>query len=87
MDTTYTHMTPEAVWRMLCRRVDEAGLTKFTTHDLRRTYIGNMLEEGVDVATVSRIVGHKSVNTTAAYDRRPKKIRQRAAERLPNPMG
>jgi integrase len=86
MDTTFAHMTPEAAWHMLCRRVEEAGLPKFTTHDLRRTYIGNMFEEGVGVEQVAHIVGHKDINTTAAYDRRPKKARQRAAERLPNPM-
>jgi len=59
-----------AVWQMLKDRQAAAKVRPFTPHDLRRTFISNMLGAGVDVSTVASIAGHKSPNVTMAYDRR-----------------
>jgi len=59
-----------AVWQMLKERQAAAKVKAFTPHDLRRTFISNMLGAGVDVSTVAAIAGHKSPNVTMAYDRR-----------------
>ncbi len=39
----------------------------FNTHSLRYAFINYLLSKGVDVPTVSRIVGHKSLDTILTY--------------------
>ncbi len=65
----------------------KAGLPHLTPHDFRRTFIGDLLSGGVDLATVQAMVGHASPVTTARYDRRPAEQRREAANlvRLPRP--
>lgn len=40
---------------------------KFSNHTLRRTFGRMMYRSGVDVATISRMMGHESQNTTLKY--------------------
>lgn len=68
----------ESVRRMLDRLSAGAGVAPSTPHDWRRSVIGDMLDAGVDLATVQRFVGHASPTTTASYDRRGRRA-QRAA--------
>ena len=44
--------------------------TDVAPHDLRRTAAVNLLDAGVDLAVVARILGHTNTATTARYDRR-----------------
>lgn len=75
-------MNNQAVYRLLKKRGDQAGLADFSPHDMRRTYAGDLLAAGVDISTVSKMMGHSSVNTTARYDRRPEEAKRRASELL-----
>ncbi len=78
----YRQMSTQSIYDMLRRRAKQVGIPAFSPHDLRRTFVGDMLDRGVDIATVANIAGHSSVDTTRRYDRRPEKTKQDAAARL-----
>ena len=75
-------MTAQAIYNRLAKRGKEAGLADFSPHDFRRTFVGDLLDRGVDIATVAKLVGHSDVKTTARYDRRPEVTKRDAASKL-----
>jgi integrase len=79
-------LRPEAVYSMLQRRCEDAGVEPISSHDCRRTYITNLLQNGNDLATTAKLAGHKSVDTTARYDRRGMDSLRAAAESLVLPV-
>ena len=72
-------LKPQGIYYILKRCVKRAGVKSFTPHDFRRTYVGDLLDAGVDIVIVAKKAGHASVNTTARYDRRPERAKQEAA--------
>jgi site-specific recombinase XerD len=68
---TTGELSTQSVADILKRRAKEAGLDTIKPHDLRRTVAGELLDNGTDIATVARMLGHASVTTTQRYDRRP----------------
>jgi integrase/recombinase XerD len=75
-------MTSQAIYNMVFKRAQEAGIKNFSPHDMRRTFIRHLLDAGADIATVSKMAGHANIQTTARYDRRPEETKQKAAELL-----
>lgn len=75
-------MTSQAIYNMVAKRAQEAGIKNFSPHDVRRTFISHLLDAGADIATVSKMAGHANVQTTARYDRRSDKAKRKAAELL-----
>jgi len=75
-------ITAQTVYDMLKRRAKQAEVDDFSPHDFRRTFVGDLLDRGVDISTVQRMAGHSDVSTTARYDRRPEEIKQEAAQKL-----
>jgi integrase len=63
-------MTGTAVLYMLRRRAMVAGVARFSPHDLRRSYVSDLLDVVADISTVQRLAGHASPVTTGHNDRR-----------------
>jgi integrase/rubredoxin len=75
-------MSEQGILRALQRRGERVGVENFTPHDFRRTFIGNLLDAGADIVTVSKLAGHSSPSTTSKYDRRPEEAKKRAIDLL-----
>jgi site-specific recombinase XerD len=79
-------LADEGVAVILRDRASAAGIAPFTPHDMRWTYISELLDAGADLATVQKMVGRESVTTTAGYDRRGDAARRKAAEHVHVPF-
>jgi Phage integrase family len=64
---------------------ERAGVAAFSPHDCRRSLAGDLLDAGIDLATVQAMLGHASPATTARYDRRGERAVRQAAERVQVP--
>ena len=75
-------MTDQAVYSRIkwCAKV--AGVKTLSPHDMRRSFVSDMLDGGVDISTVAAMAGHSSVSTTQRYDRRGDAAKRKAAKAL-----
>ena len=78
-------MSAQAVYNLLLNHAKEVEKTnptkitaRFSPHDLRRSFISELLDRGADVVTVQQLAGHSNVSTTAKYDRRGERAKKKA---------
>lgn len=62
--TEWTRGNQALVTRDFC---DSIGVTSIKFHDLRATFITNLLAQGVPLVTVMAVVGHRKMSTTDVY--------------------
>ena len=79
-------ITPSAIRLRLKQHAERAGIEHCSPHDLRRTFVSMLLDEGTDITTVGKMAGHANVQTTARYDRRDERTAKTAAEQLHVPV-
>lgn len=76
------HLSGESMRKLLSRRRAQARVQALTWHDFRRTFAGTLLDNGQDLVTVQKLMGHSSPTTTANYDRRGEETRRAAIKTL-----
>jgi integrase len=75
-------LSSHAVYLVCRKRAEEAGISTFSPHDMRRSFVSDLIDSGADLSVTQRLAGHSSITTTARYDRRPEARKREAAERL-----
>lgn len=64
----YDPLTPPAMRSRLAKAAQDAGLeTHVTPHMLRHTAATQLIESGVDIRYIQRLLGHASLSTTEIY--------------------
>ncbi len=81
--TKLGHLSPESVRKVLRHAAAKAGLDKHVTpHLLRHSFATHLLETGTDLAIIQALLGHRYVESTAAYTR----ISSRVIRRVQSPL-
>lgn len=75
-------ITSQALLYRLKLRAQQAQIQECSPHDLRRSFVSELLDAGADIASVQRLAGHSSTDTTARYDRRGERAARKASDML-----
>lgn len=78
-------LSARAIGGIVSGRCQQAGLPVLSTHDFRRTFLGDFIDAGGDLVQAQKLAGHASATTTASYDRRPGRALRTAVDRLTLP--
>ena len=74
---------PKALRNKIIKLMEHAGITGVRFHDLRHTFATTALEYGMDIKTLSMIIGHTSVATTLdTYSHITNEMQKKAAEKI-----
>ena len=75
-------LQPEAIQLIVRKYAQRAGLPGVTPHSLRHSFAKHVLDAGADLATVSRLLGHERLETTAIYTQPTARDLDEAVRRL-----
>lgn len=68
-----------AIYQIVTSRTKVALLKSSAPHDLRRSFITQLLVQNIDLSTASKLAGHASLATTQIYDKRGEDVTRAAA--------
>lgn len=75
-------LTTTGLTGILIELQHRSDTARFTPHDMRRTFITRLLEQGVDINTVRQLAGHSGISTTTRYDFRGEIMKVNASKRI-----
>lgn len=75
-------LTTTGLTGILAELQQTSGIARFTPHDMRRTFITRLLEQGVDINTVRQLAGHSDISTTTRYDYRGESMKISASRHI-----
>ena len=75
-------LTTTGLTGILAELQQTSGITRFTPHDMRRSFITRLLEQGVDINTARQLAGHSDISTTTRYDYRGDNIKVKASKNM-----
>lgn len=78
----FTKMHYQVVTEKFSQYLKQAGLVGFKLHSLRHTFATRLVALGVDIYTISRLLGHADIKTTMIYAKTNIVSMQAAVDRL-----
>lgn len=79
MPNTAHQLSASTIYRIVKKRTAIALEKSSSPHDLRRSFITQLLRQNVDLSTTSKLAGHASLATTQIYDLRDEEFARDAA--------
>ena len=81
-------INPNSAYQKLKRILSKAQLPSIRFHDLRHTFATMAIENGMDIKTLSGMIGHRSAETTLnIYSHITDTMREHAAEKIDREIG
>jgi integrase len=81
-ESLFSEFTSAVVTRRFNAIAKQAGLKGFKLHSLRHTFASMLVARGVDIYTVSKLLGHSDIKTTMIYAKLGMDALQLAVDRL-----
>ena len=78
----FSNLTKSNVSKKFHKYLEQAGITGMKLHSLRHTFATMLITSGVDLYTVSRLLGHSDIRTTMIYAKVQTEVLQEAITKL-----
>ncbi len=80
--STGSQIRHSRTWERFRQACQKAGIENVTLHSLRHTFASHLVMAGVDLASVSKLLGHKDISTTMIYSHLSQDHLRGAVEKL-----